>query len=172
MLPYRDQVLTKLNSFLELQHAEHTALHSEQATIKKLDKKLFVPTYTDCKLPLKVLSGKEKSTFWESTTPQGQARMYAHIAVWSYASLTRTWGSVGRLWLCQLMTTGMLVQNKITKEYSFVLQQVERVAVLGWTVDIVRSGGKDYYFPSTRTPTADNPVRRWFESRYGARYGF
>ena len=157
-MPYRSEVLTKLNSFDELKHTEHTAAVAREARTEKIKKDMFNPASEQANLPLKAIQGEKQCPDWETTTPTNNARMYAHIAFWQHCRLTPSdWPRSGRLWMCQMASAGMLVRSKITRQACFALLTVDQTAVLAWKAVEIRQHKRLLFVPVTDVPPGTRP---------------
>ena len=139
MLPYRQGVLSKLNRFSEVSHTEHTTQAAQMSNTPAIKKDIFSPSSVKATLPLNRVASHKETADYVTTTPQNSVRCFAHIAFWRHCVQQPTdWGLVGRAWLCQLMSPGMLVKKKNSQQVFLVLAIVSQVAVLAWKMKELR----------------------------------
>ena len=132
LTPYKDRVLSQQQfKYDEITHHEYSIQTAKDSRTHKIDTDFFRPGSHSPVLPLRGASScKQKADFF-TTTPYNAAQIYAHAAYWKHCVIhPHVWDQGGLLWLCQLMSCGMLVQHKPTKDFKLVLNNVDNVAQL------------------------------------------
>ena len=121
--------MSKLN-FDEVRHDEHTAAHARCATVKHIGKDIFKPGTHSPALPLRATAGESQTAPFHTSSPHGEAKHYAHIALWRECDRFKCWGQIDRSWRVDLLRAGEVVYSTRDKGWHLVVNMVDGLSSL------------------------------------------